>query len=119
MSKYSAHVPIVVPRHVRQRLQPYSELFESIVIPHASQSPTRSSVRQAIELREALEARQLRTLGHLSHPALLEYALLLCCYHTLVETSRSRPAQMIVIRSWRSIKNMFRHYQKEDALTML
>jgi len=122
--KTSQKASIRVPRHVRHRLQPYATIFEEVVIPLARKVNTDTpSGHVKVQLREALEQRQREFLGVIQHPALIHYALLLCCYHTCSEALRPRQGRKIsrsVLKLGRKafvlIEESYQHYNKEDSL---
>jgi hypothetical protein len=111
---------IRVPMVVRQELLPYSDLFETVVIPYVDDLgqkeisyKTKDSFHQLIS--NYLRAKKLR-----QHPVIVYYGLMLCCYYWVrYGVGKSSPSKRTLVVKARQLIRLAYLYRERDEVIFI
>jgi hypothetical protein len=107
----------------RTLLEPYIDLYEKVILSEVVRD-AEFSEDVIIRAYKRTESWLLMTTGHSQHPALVGYAMLLCCYyHCLTESTGRRSATDVLLPDSSRCHDFIRltraYFRKDDSLLMV
>lgn len=95
MKRRMARKELLIPSYLRLKLQPYTDAFETVLIPFAKRVSERRLASEFTDLWHSLQISisaclREKNMGELTlHPTLVYHGLMLCCYYCEQELART------------------------------